>query len=259
MAYHYPVPYGVALQLFAAILRRRTLLFRQEAHRAVENLDPPLKIFNPELIPQSGPCLLTANHYSRPGFRAWWFVLAISAAVPCEIHWIITSAWTFPDPLHSRLLTPLTRWFFHRLSQVYGFSQMPPMPPDPSAVAERARSVRQILSFARGSPHAVIGLAPEGQDSPGGVLQMPPPGAGRFIHQLARSGFPIVPVAVFESDESEASLCLRFGPEYCLDTAGYSTQGRIDTMVSQVVMQRIAVLLPDELQGDIMNERHHKG
>ena len=55
-----------------------------------------------------------------------------------------------------------------------------------------------VLAFASTHPQAILGLAPEGGDQPGGLLNWPPAGAGRFILLLAEQGFPLLPVGCFE-------------------------------------------------------------
>ena len=181
------------------------------------------------------------NHYSRPGFDAWWIALGVSAVVPVEIHWMMTNAWN-----HLGLLAPVTRWLFPRLAQVYGFTTTPPMPPAPEDVGSRFRAVRRVIEEAR-SPGAVIGLVPEGRDYPDGILRQPPPGVGRFIHQLAKHCQRIVPIGVYEDAEN---LCLNFGPSYTLSIPSKLTAGARDYQVAQQVMQSVACQLPPHLRGD---------
>ena len=125
----------------AVALRPRSLA--HDAQAAMAGLRPELLVLGGDRSPSSGPCLVTCNHYSRPGFDAWWLALAISAAVAAqreesadrEIHWVMTAAWTFPESrIKRRILTPLTRWAFARVARVYGFVTMPPMPPHPDEV-----------------------------------------------------------------------------------------------------------------------------
>jgi hypothetical protein len=207
-------------------------------------------VLGEDFIPQGGPCLITINHYTRRGLPAWWLVLAASACVPAEIHWIMTSAWTFPDALRHRLVTPVTRLLFRRMAHVYGFTSMPPMPPASQDIEERARAVRQVLAYARRAEYPVIGLAPEGRDAPHeqpGVLIEPPPGAGRFVLQLARLGLPISPVGVYEE---AGNLYIRFGELYELEIPQGKNAEQRDWLASQAVMLRIAALLPPELHGN---------
>jgi len=245
----YPLPWQILPGLAADLLLGRRRSLRADAVACVARLTPSLQVLGEEFIPQGGPCLLTVNHYTRPGLPAWWLVLAASACVPAEIHWIMTSAWTYPDALRAWSITPLTRVFFKRLAHVYGFTSMPPMPPDPVEVEARAQAVRRVLEYARRSVNPIIGLAPEGRDAPKeqpGALVDPPPGVGRFVLQLTRLSLPISPVGVFEAD---GGLCIRFGQAYGLEiTEGFKPEER-DRQASREVMLRIANLLPPELRG----------
>ncbi|HUS96411.1 MAG TPA: hypothetical protein VMX97_06715 [Hyphomicrobiaceae bacterium] len=197
--------------------------------------------------------MLTINHYARQTsdnaavFRAWWLALGVSAVVPAEIHWIVTEAWTYPDPLRAHLVTPATRWLFRRVAQVYGFTSMPPMPPDPHDVMARTLAVRRVLAYASATSSPLIGLAPEGGDAPGGVLQAPPSGTGRFMAHLARLGLKIVPVGGFEAD---GAFCLRFGPAYSLETLPTLSTAERDRATSAVVMCHIAAQMPAHLRGE---------
>ncbi len=251
----YPVPYRLAIRLVGDVIRgaRNSRCFRVDAQRCVADLRPPLHVEGQAHIPARGPCLLTMNHYTRlatadtPPFRAWWLALAVSAVVPAAIHWVVTEAWTYPDPLRAHLITPTTRWLFRRIARIYGFTSMPPMPPDPRDVMARTLAVRHVLAYARTTAEPLIGLAPEGGDAPGGVLQMPPSGVGRFIIHLARLGLPIVPIGAFEAD---GVFCLRFGPAYRLDVSPALSAAERDRGARLMVMRHIAAQLPASLRGE---------
>jgi hypothetical protein len=209
---------------------------------------PPLHIEGGQHIPAGGPVLLTINHYTRPGFQAWWLALAVSAVVPVDVHWIVTAAWTYPDPIRARTLTPLSRRLARAAAQVYGFTPMPPMPPDPAQVAARAAAVRRVLAHARTAAQPVIGLAPEGRDAPRGPYApvAPPPGSGRFMLHLARLGLSIAPVAGFEAG---GALCLHFGPPFCLTVPAGLSPAQRDRAAAQRVMAHIAARLPPPMRG----------
>lgn len=132
------------------------------------------------------------------------------------------------------------------MARVYGFTAMPPMPPRPQDVERRAAAVRRLLAFARSHPQAVLALAPEGGDRPDGALVMPPSGAGRFLEQLARLGFPLQPVGIFEQ---AGRLCLNFGQPYTLALPPNLSANERDRIASRLVMERIAALLPEDLRG----------
>jgi hypothetical protein len=195
---------------------------------------------------------VVCNHYSRPALGAWWTVLAIAAAVAArrtpdadpEIHWVMTAAWTFPESAwRRRVLTPLTRWAFARAAHVYGFVTMPPMPPDPREVEQRALAVLRTVRLARRAAleGGMVGLAPEGQDFPGGLGQ-PPEGAGEFTALLVKTGLPVLPVGV---SEPEGRLRVSFGPLFVPDIP--PERARRDRMVSRQVMTAIALQLPADL------------
>jgi len=248
---HYALPWRTIAQLLlsAAVMPdtwpHRS--FRKDAQACVARLRPALHIHGREHIPNHGPCLLTVNHYTRPGFRAWWIALALSAAVPADIHWVMTAAWTYPDRLRASTVTTATRWLFRRFAQVYGFTTMPPMPPDPRDTAARAVAVWQVLAYVRTSARPLVGLAPEGGDSPDGTLQWPPVGAGRFVLHLAQRGLALLPVGSFER---EGALCLRFGAPYRLAVPSGLSAAERDRQASETIMHHIAQQLPAHLRGE---------
>ncbi len=243
----YAYPLHLIPGFLPGILFGRRRSFRADALACLGGLKPPLQVFGEENIPRSGPCLFTPNHYHRPGFGAWWITLAIAARVPQEIHWTMTSELTSPGRWYGFLGRPASRWLLARLAGMYGFTSMPPMPPREEDVARRAAAVREVLAFTRRHSSAMLGLAPEGGDAPGGLLAWPPPGAGRFLLLLAGQGFPFVPVGCWEQ---EGRLCLRFGPAYPLQLPRGLAPGRRDRQAGEIVMRAIARQLPESLRGE---------
>ena len=121
------------------------------------------------------------------------------------------------------------------------------MPPDPAETELRAIAVRKVLNYANHTPHAVVGMAPEGGDQTGGVLGKLPPGVGRFMQLLSQSCPNIIPVGVWKED---GCIRLNFGSQYNLDVpAGLSAHER-DSLVGNTIMRHIAVLLPERLRGE---------
>ena len=241
-----PFPWKTLGRLAVALVRNQPLSFRAESLACLQQANGRVKFLGREFIPQSGPCLLTINHFTRPGVPAWWLSIAASAAVPMEIHWIATQGWTFNDRPALRFVTPITYWLFPRASALLGFSSMPPMPPDPKEVKARAAAVRKVIAYLRTDPQPVIGLAPEGQDTPEGALIQPPSGVGRFIHHITRRCPRIIPIGAYSEP---GALCVRFGPEYRVDVPPRMSPDEVDQSVSRVVMQHIALLLPENLRG----------
>ena len=111
----------------------------------------------------------------------------------------------------------------------------------------RARAVRQALAVARQQP-TVLALAPEGRDIPGGRLGRPPAGAGRFLLLFPRLGYPLYPLGVYEAG---GCLCLNFGAAFNLEIPPGLIREASDSCASEIVMRRIACLLPEELRGEL--------
>jgi hypothetical protein len=245
----YSYPTYLLLNLIMDILSGRRRSFRRDSIACISTLIPPLRICGKENIPSSGPCLITFNHYYRPGFNAWWNALAVAAQLPMETHIIVTGELTFPGKWFAPVGRPLSRWALKRIARIYGFTSMPPMPPCDKDVMARAQSVREVLSFVDRTKNPVISLAPEGGDMPGGRLAYPPLGAGRFMALLAKKGLKVIPVGVFEQD---GSFCVHFGPAYELAIQHSFPSGQLDREVAKQIMENIAPLLPSQLRGEFL-------
>jgi hypothetical protein len=229
------------------MLAGRIRSFRNDSLECLARLVPPLRVLAPENIPSCGPCLLTFNHYYRPGFNAWWMAMTLAAVVPEEIHFVMTGELTWEGRRFAPLGSAGSRWLLRRLAELYGFTRMPPMPPRQKDVALRARSVREVLRYAEEHPQAVIGLSPEGSDQPGGLLSRPAAGAGRFISHLAARGCPIIPVGIYEQS---GELVILFGPQYRLAVDAGPRAEDVDRQAAQTVMAAIAACLPGQLRGE---------
>jgi 1-acyl-sn-glycerol-3-phosphate acyltransferase len=241
----YRVPRRLVANAIWAALVMQPRSFAHDSRWALEGLYPPLRLLGKENIPYQSPCLVACNHYSRPGFDAWWIAMAISAAVAAnrapeadpEIQWVMTGAWTFPESRWKRrYITPLTRWAFRRVARAYGFVSMPPMPPSPEEVEERAAAVLRTVRLARHAAKTggMIGLAPEGQDNPEGLDHLPS-GVGRFIALLVQAGLPVLPSGVAEQD---GRLQVSFGPVFTPQIP--SRKSLQDDQVAPQVMAAIA-------------------
>jgi hypothetical protein len=240
--YVYPPRLLASLSLDCLLARRRS--FRADARACVGQLEPPLCVRGEENIPRSGPSVLTVNHYSRAGFRAEWIALSISAVLPIEVHWIITGELTYPEKWYRWLGGPTSRFVLRRLGKMYGFTNMPPMPPHPKDVEARAGAVRATLSYLEMAESPVLGFAPEGGDQPGGRLSWPP---GRFGLLLAGRDLKFVPVGAYES---EGAFCLCFGRAYQLNLPNGLTPAERDRQAARIIMEYIANQLPTYLRGE---------
>ena len=243
----YSYPAYLLTELAGDVLFGGHRSFRSDATACIARLAPPLQVFGKENIPSSGPCLLTFNHYSRLDFNAWWIGLAVASQLPMDAHFVMTDELTSPGKRYSPGGMPFSRWLLKGVARVYGFTSMPPMPPREKDVEARARSVREVLSFAERTNNPVICLAPEGADMPGGRLTYPPSGAGRFMVRLAGKGLKVIPVGVWEQD---GCLCVSFGPAYELTLPGPLSSDEKDRTAAKVVMDNIARLLPSHLRGE---------
>jgi hypothetical protein len=242
----YPPDYPLASKLALSILFSRKRSIRLDAANWIKTLKPPLMIQGKENIPLNGPLLLVTNHYYRPKYKVWWSVLASSALIPMDIHWVMTAAWTFPKSPMGSFLESISSLIFKRVADVYGFFSMPPMPPRAWETEARALAVHRILRYVKKNTNTAIGLAPEGGDSPSGTLEMPAPGTGRFLLHLAKSGLVIHPLGIYEAG---GVLHLNFGKNLDLNSPSDTSLEVRDRWGSQVVMHAIAELLPKNLRG----------
>ncbi len=234
----------LVLRLFG--LRRS---FRRDSQSIIARLRPPVRYLGLEHIPACGPYQLHANHYARPGFGTQWIALALSAVQPAEVAWVMADQWVWEGHPLRFVLVPGMRFIRSSFRRVYGFLPMPTMVPGYSDMPRRSAAVRRILRTVREHPAGILGLTPEGWDSPPGGVGLPPPGAGRFILQLNRMGLPILPAAVTELD---GCLTVRFGPPYDLvaptSLGGVSPDAErsrafVDETIRAIVRDRLLELL----------------
>lgn len=250
---HHRYPPALVARLAWAMLHGRQRSFAPDAVRLYRTLRPPPQVQGIDHIPQSDSFVVVFNHYSSSSFPSWWGPIVMTALIgsrrplgPRGISWVMTGAWTYPDPLRQRVLTPLSQFVFSRLAHTYGFVAMPPMPPRPHEVEARARAVRQVLALARRETPPLIGISPEGHDSPGAALMVPPPGVGRFLLQLAAAGLPFLPVGLHERG---IGLIVRFGPLFRLEPPPSLPREARDFWAGEQVMVAIGRLLPPPLWG----------
>ena len=243
----YSLPPRTVVGLLRDLLTARRRSFREDARTCIERLKPPLRVAGEENIPQAGPCVVTFNHYYRPGFSAWWLALAVAATVSVEMHFVITGELTYPGRWYAPLGMFLSKIVLHRAARVYGFTTMPPMPPRPKDVEARAEAVRRVLDVVKRTENPVLGLAPEGGDSADGKLARPASGLGRFALLLSAARMRFVPVGAYEE---HGEFCLKFGTAYELRVPRELSVDEKDRAATQVVMENIARLLPERLRGE---------
>jgi len=242
----YHLPFTVLLEFLWFFIRGTRRSFRQDSLRLSKGVSK-ISILGevPSLPPTKRGWLVLMNHYSRPGFHAWWSVIAVSSVFPQEIHWVMTSTWTYPDPIRTLLLSPILHLFFSRLASIYDFTTMPPMPPRPKEAQQRAAAVRQVAHYVRNSILPVVGLSPEGRDVGPQQIGEAPPGVGRWIHHLEKKGLALIPVGVYEDGPC---LIIRVGSILNLDHDLPDFSKDQDRILSLKVMQSIAACLPSDFK-----------
>jgi 1-acyl-sn-glycerol-3-phosphate acyltransferase len=233
-----------------------------------------LKVLGEENIPRRGGCILTINHYHRPGFGAQWIALAVTAVVPLKMRWAVTGELMCEGKWYRAIGSRASIIFLKRLAYIYGLITMPPMPPRPRDVEARAASVRAILEYVKHTNDAVLGISPEGYNPPNGVLTRPSAGFGRFALLLSKAGMRFIPVGGYEAD---GIFHIHFGKEYELRvtndtctpwhrTPGHTCPGgqcqgvcvrcqclsadQKDEQAMQIIMRNIACQLPTHLRGE---------
>ena len=112
--YHHPL--GVSLRLLLAVLLGRRQSFQRDSRELLRGVSS-LRILGdlPPLESAKG-WLVVVNHYSRPGFRAWWIPISIASVFPVEMHWVMTSTLTYRD-WRSRVITPASEWLLPRIAR----------------------------------------------------------------------------------------------------------------------------------------------
>src|SRR5512146_2199020 len=70
----YRLPRALLASLAWSVLSGGRRSLAADAARAVASLALAPLVFGGENVPRRGPCLLVCNHYTRPGFGAWWHV-----------------------------------------------------------------------------------------------------------------------------------------------------------------------------------------
>lgn len=251
MAYpNYSYPPGLYARLVRDIVLLRPRDFHQDATLCIDRLQPPLHVSGHQNIPEQGRCVITINHYHRPGFGAQWLALGVSALVPVHVHWVMTGEFTdwrkkyLPS---GPIGVMVSRILLKRIADIYGFTTMPPMPPRPKDLQARVASVRAVLEYVRSAKDVMLGLAPEGYDPPNGILMRPAPGLGRFGLLLSKAGLTFLPAGAYEAD---GVFHLNFGEMYRLSVSNSLSVAEKDQWAMEIMMKHIAHLLPIHLRGE---------
>jgi hypothetical protein len=120
------------------------------------------------------------------------------------------------------------------------------MPPAAGEERARAQSVQRLVAYVRANPTALLGLAPEGDDRPDGILGIPPPGVGRLALLLSSFGLPFTPVGIFEE---QGCLHLHFGVQFVLSPQTGLDRHAADLTAREEIMYALARVVPERLRG----------
>lgn len=188
-------------------------------------------------IPKTGPLIVAANHASSAD--PVLITSFLSQAIDRPLNWL---------GKRELLEWPPAGWAF-RIAAIHPVDRE-------AADLEAFRTAMRILEEGQ-----VLAIFPEGTRSPDGVLQVVREGAGMLA---LRSGAPVLPVAVADSDRlwPKGSLLPKAGKRVTvhygrpfkvteeLDRAGQPTKGRQATeAATRLIMTRIAALLPPRQRG----------
>lgn len=206
---HYPFPWAFLRSVFPHIPRGSRLSQDAASATIVRYLDPEPIIEGFERIPLDPRFVVVANLYQRK--RLW---IGYAGAVITRVmrirfggsdpamRWVVTANWP-PLRIGSMRVPSPCDVLLPRVAHALWCYNVPFAGPNPG---QTERSIRAVVRDApRGN--CPIGLFPEGVTRAAGRIGPPLPGTGRLIDMLARVGYPLLPVRVYETDR----LTIRFG------------------------------------------------
>jgi hypothetical protein len=196
------VPWKLIFGLGPHIIDRTPTSVDEFTSEICKGIAPPPAIEGLENLPDNPTFVLAANHYQRKGL---WILFPAAimtqmirqryGAGDPPVRWMVTANWprmqlgpiSFPSP--GDILLP----------RVADTLACYPVSFAGSNQAFTARSIRRIL---RDAPRAnrPLGIFPEGVGGSAGVFSRPIPGVERLLGHLAKSGMPVIPICISESD-----------------------------------------------------------
>ena len=229
--------------MFDFLLGRRRS-FARDSRITLDGNPPPPCVRGLDHLPPEGPFILVMNHYERDGLLIHFCAMAVSSAVAdCqprspEIRWVITSEWYGRHAGPLPIPVWLIRWVFRRVSRLYGLIIMPRAA---ERTIGRAAAIRRLAEEVRAGES--VALVPEALGK--GTLIEAMPGSGLALLALSRGRAPIVPVGLWEDDDT---LMVRFGEPFTLEV-GATDREEQDRQARERVMVAIGRLLPQRCWG----------
>jgi 1-acyl-sn-glycerol-3-phosphate acyltransferase len=188
-----------------------------------------------ENVPRKGPLIVVSNHLNNIDPPL------LGASIPRHISFMAKQEL-------------FEHWFSKAIVEGYGAF------PVRRGQLDR-KSIRQALEQLQEGQ--VVGMFPEGQRSFSTQLQTPQPGAALIA---ARSGVPVLPVGIIGSNQMKGVGSIRYRPRikvrigrpFILTSAdGIRTRIRLNQH-SDLIMERIAELLPESYRGKYLMQRSAK-
>lgn len=247
--YSYGPRYSPSLQNrargIAYILNGKPRSLARDALLAIADMPRPPLARGTELIPETGPLVVCANHYERPALWMVWPALLVSHLVAertgRDTRWIAIQEWESFTVCGVAVPPALIRHVFHRAFDTYAIL---PMAPPNAPASGRARSLHASLEAVKAGE--IMGLMPEGDVGPTPELLPAREGVGSFLMHLWQNGATLLPVGLYEERER---LVAHFGETLDLTPARNLLKTERDAWVRDRIMQDVKALLPEPLWG----------